>query len=284
MPPRHQPSPPLLRSERASLHSSLHGPIDGALKTLRLESRQLQATLVSFSDELAVLRRILYKAENEHRSALFWRRVQEMKRFAGRLEEMSIHCVAESLRCSFFPQEAQSNPKLLKGSWTHFPDEASFRFTLKRLQNTVMLLKEALIFFNHACKTCAHLSVSTEPPALSSALIGETSALSLAMQSGAFIHLILTLTALAARLDQLTSDLVEHVDALSDTIRLLQNTLRATPISVAPPEDASLQEDLETMETAIVEVTRTVIVKKEKRRIPKKPILRAQDEIDAIFG
>jgi hypothetical protein len=88
--------------DRNSLHASKFSSIDTVLKDLKLYSRLLHAILSSHKNESHILERLYYKSKNQHRSALFWRHVCEMRRFAKRLEEFNVVVVLDSLRATFF--------------------------------------------------------------------------------------------------------------------------------------------------------------------------------------
>jgi len=148
------------------------------------------------TNESQVLERLYYKGRNQHRGALFWRRVVEVRRYSGRLEGIRIDNVVEILRHSFFGEGAYENPKLIKGSWTHFPDIPSMLFTTERLSACSALVKKM------------HMR-----------LIDAYRFLTLAMQSGAFLQLILTLIALVSRLGTICLEVLEAIQGTTETIR-----------------------------------------------------------------
>lgn len=100
--------PPVLNSTRRSaLDASTYVKIDVVLKDLRTYSRRLTVVASSIKDELQLLERLYYKGRNQHRAALFWRKVAEMRRFGQRVSEMQLPSLTESLRYSFFGDGAQ---------------------------------------------------------------------------------------------------------------------------------------------------------------------------------
>jgi hypothetical protein len=99
--------PPLSRTVKASLDPTLHPNIDAALKDLKTCARSLQPILSMLSDELQILHRVYYKGKNQHRPALFWRRVSEIRRYGERVEELCLSTLVDSLRYSFFDQDLQ---------------------------------------------------------------------------------------------------------------------------------------------------------------------------------
>lgn len=84
------------------------GAIDAVLKDLKLCSRRLQAILPSYSDELRILERLYYKGKNQHRSALFWKRVVEIRRYGNRLNEKDLSRIMDTFHYSFFSRDSQN--------------------------------------------------------------------------------------------------------------------------------------------------------------------------------
>ncbi|KAJ7172521.1 hypothetical protein C8R46DRAFT_894304 [Mycena filopes] len=202
MPKRFRQPPPLSRSAKTSLDPILLPHIDAALKQLKSCARNLQPVLATFSDELQILQRLYYKGKNEHRSALFWRRVAEMRRYGDRVGELALSSLVDSLRYSFFGEDSQQTSKLLKGSWTHYPDPAFVSFVLERIKASITLVRKMDERLAHAYQT-----------------------LSLAMQTGAFIQLLLTLTAIASRLSRLASELEPILGQAQDAVHRILATL-----------------------------------------------------------
>ena len=87
---------------RTSLDSSKHTFVDAFLKSLKLHMRKLSALLSQHTTELAVLERIYYINNNQHRAALFWKRVVEARRYSRRLKSCDVSFLANSLRMSFY--------------------------------------------------------------------------------------------------------------------------------------------------------------------------------------
>ena len=103
MPLSRQPSSSAVScSPRASVNPSSYVAIDTLLKTLKTCSRRMQTAFSTFHDELQILERLYYKGKNQHRSALFWKRAAEIKRYGERLDGMGLPDVLALLRCSFF--------------------------------------------------------------------------------------------------------------------------------------------------------------------------------------
>lgn len=92
---------------RGSLDPSCYSSIDAALKHVKIHARRLHTVLTTHDDELEILERLYYKGKNQHRSALFWRDVVEMRRYAMRLSEMSLLEIIDSFRFSFFGEGSE---------------------------------------------------------------------------------------------------------------------------------------------------------------------------------
>ncbi|KAI0781013.1 hypothetical protein BD413DRAFT_17917 [Trametes elegans] len=182
-PRRHVSHPPLHCSPRASLDPTTTPAIDAALKRLKACSRRLQAALASHRTELQVLERLYYKGKNQHRTALFWQRVAETRRLGGRVDEMHMDDVIESLRLAFWGEPSSRTTKLLKGPWTHCPDARPLLFVMERCAACC-----ALIDRGQVCLLRAYESFT------------------LMMQTGAFLQLVLALAAIASRLSMLLSE------------------------------------------------------------------------------
>lgn len=79
--------------------------IDAVLKDLRRCAKTLSSASLNFSDECRILERLYYKGRNQHRSGLFWKRVQEIRRYAARLNPTVILGILEDFRSSFYAGE-----------------------------------------------------------------------------------------------------------------------------------------------------------------------------------
>ncbi|KAF8212281.1 hypothetical protein K438DRAFT_1806281 [Mycena galopus ATCC 62051] len=198
--------PSLSRSVKNSLDATLHPQIDASLKQLKSCARSLQPILSTFADELQILHRIYYKGKNQHRPALFWRRVAEMRRYGDRFEELSLLSLVDSLRYAFFAEESQQNSKLLKGSWTHYPNPSSISYVYERIAATITLVQKMHERLTHAYQS-----------------------FSLAMQTGAFIQLILTLAGIASRMSSLATELIPVLEQVQEAIWSILLALNIKP-------------------------------------------------------
>ncbi|KAL1706102.1 hypothetical protein EV121DRAFT_279052 [Schizophyllum commune] len=182
---RREPKPPKpVLSVRSQVDKDIHPAVDIALRDLKKFSRRLHASFDAFSEELQVLDRVFYKGKNQHRSALFFRRVADIRKFSRLIAEYNAPQIVDSCRCSFFGPDAQANSKALKGAWSHVPDDKTMTFLHDRLAAGINLLDKA-----------------------HERLLNAYRAFILEMQSAFFLQLILTLAALASRLDVLVQDL-----------------------------------------------------------------------------
>ncbi|TFK42622.1 hypothetical protein BDQ12DRAFT_676510 [Crucibulum laeve] len=171
---------------RSALPQHLHGEIDLFLKDLKIDTRRLQSVVAAHTDESQILERIYYKGKNQHRSALFWRRVAEIRRYCDSLRNVNISAVVNRLRYCFFGPEALQTPAFLKGSWTHFP-------TLQSINNALKELSECSTLVEKMCNQ----------------MLGAYRSFVISMQSGAFLQILLALVAIASRLHALSSELRE---------------------------------------------------------------------------
>jgi hypothetical protein len=87
---------------RASLDSSKYTCINVFLKSLKSHTRTLSALFAQHATELAVLERIYYLNNNQHRPALFWQRIVEARRYSRRLRSFDVPLLVDGLRRSFY--------------------------------------------------------------------------------------------------------------------------------------------------------------------------------------
>ncbi|KAH9854156.1 hypothetical protein C2E23DRAFT_819792 [Lenzites betulinus] len=209
-PRRHRPPPPLVCSPRASLDAANTPAIDGVLKQLKACSRRLQAALGCHRTELQVLERLYYKGKNQHRTALFWQRVAEMRKLGGRVDEMHMDDVVESLRLAFWGAPPARTAKLLKGPWTHYPDVRALLFVTERIAACCTLLDRA-----------------------QERLLRAYESFTLMIQTGAFLQLMLVLAAIASRLSILLTEVRAALEiAWSASYRALQTLYPASAAKV----------------------------------------------------
>lgn len=101
-PARYARQPKLQATKRSVANASLNVKCDSSLKELRSCSRQLSSILSCLEDELRLLERLYYKGVNQHRSAMFWHKVEEIRRLGARLLEVQLLDLTDGLRYSFY--------------------------------------------------------------------------------------------------------------------------------------------------------------------------------------
>lgn len=92
--------------QRSALDHTLISLVDDALKVLRTTSRRLARAFSAHATEARILSRLYYKGNNQHRNAMFWRRVLECKRVIERIERLGPNDIIEPLRETFYRTEA----------------------------------------------------------------------------------------------------------------------------------------------------------------------------------
>ena len=139
-----------------------HAQIDVSLKELRTVSRRLGAFATPYADELRVLERIYYKGKHQHRAALFWRKVAEVRRLGARIAETAIPELVDGVRHSCYGAEGRSecvcppvcalhahgcvaSPKALRGAWKCTPDVRTCTRILDRLRSACVLVDRVML-------------------------------------------------------------------------------------------------------------------------------------------
>ena len=112
---------------RLSIHASQHPVVDSQLKSLKLITRRLQSVIKIHEAELLILQRLFYKNKNQHRSALFWRNMSEIRRYSQRIVSLKLLDNLQTLRLIFHGSAAtiptQQSSHSARGSWTYFPSK-----------------------------------------------------------------------------------------------------------------------------------------------------------------
>ena len=111
MPLRTFELPPKLLTIKAHIDSNTQIIVDSILKSLRSSSKKLQALGLAQTEELRILERLFYKGKNQHRQALFWRNVVEIRRLARRVEEVDAYGLVNSFRLGFYEADLTLSPK-----------------------------------------------------------------------------------------------------------------------------------------------------------------------------
>ncbi|KAL4067587.1 hypothetical protein J3A83DRAFT_4252916 [Scleroderma citrinum] len=192
MPAARSRLPPVISClPRSSIDEYLHKDIDTLLKELKSCVRCIQTAIASYTNEMRVLERLYYKNKNQHRTALFFKRVSEVRRYGNRLMDSKLSERVELLRASFFGFTTMQDidQKTFKGAWDHVPDRPYLSFIMERLLSSRILVGKMTERLTHAYH---HLSV--------------------AMQSGAFIQLVVLFSAMCSRMSILLSELGQGLD------------------------------------------------------------------------
>ncbi|KIJ69422.1 hypothetical protein HYDPIDRAFT_24260 [Hydnomerulius pinastri MD-312] len=187
MPAERRRAPPTISLlPRSSFESDRHRDVDALLKDLKACSRRLRVAMSSFTDELRVLERLYYKSKNQHRMALFFKRVPEIRRYGQRLVELDLPERVDLLRASFVGLNSTKDQKALRSTWNHVPESPYVSFMMERLTSCSTLV----------CKMRERLEEVYHHFAL-------------AMQSGAFIQLVILFAAISSRMSALLPELEE---------------------------------------------------------------------------
>ncbi|KZO95176.1 hypothetical protein CALVIDRAFT_599328 [Calocera viscosa TUFC12733] len=181
---------------RGVLPPELISVIDLELKTLRTTSRTTHSLSSVLDAEFALLDRVYYKGNSQHRSGIFWKRAAEIRRLARRAHDVKLEGLIDKFRESFF-----ADPKNIKRvAWTKVPRQDQIHEVLQRLSSVSHL-------FAHAIDRCR---------AAYSWFVGQ-------LRSTAFFPLAMTLIAIVARLHSVFSSLaVELVKAWQSIDSLYQ--------------------------------------------------------------
>jgi hypothetical protein len=86
--------------------------VDACLKSLRKTRRSISATLACYSTETEILKTLYYKSKNQHKNALFWRNVAQLRRFAVRIHEVGLAGVLDTTRAAFYSNEITTTSAL----------------------------------------------------------------------------------------------------------------------------------------------------------------------------
>ncbi|KAF8590559.1 hypothetical protein K439DRAFT_1300817, partial [Ramaria rubella] len=170
---------------RCSIEFSRHSSIDISLKDFRNVAQRTLTFSTSFSNELQLLNRIFYKGKNQHRSAIFWRKIQEVRRLGTRIKELNIPRLVEDWRYAFYTED-RANPKKLRGAWEQTPDETACTSMLRRIHSVCLLINQTRIRLRFAY-----------------------SAFTRQVRTATFIPLAISLVSITSRLDFLVSGLYE---------------------------------------------------------------------------
>ena len=99
-------TPAMITVSRDTLPLASMSTVDATLKALRSASKRMHAVAEAHDVELALLDTLCFKNNNQHRISLFWRRIQEVKRLALRVQDMKLHELIDWARIGFHAEAA----------------------------------------------------------------------------------------------------------------------------------------------------------------------------------
>ncbi|KAF8894576.1 hypothetical protein BD779DRAFT_1501870 [Infundibulicybe gibba] len=187
-----------------------------ACSHLKKLSRRLRAAFSTYRDELEVLDRLYYKNRNQHSAALFWKRVEEMRRYCTRLNKMNLGPIVEEVRISLLPSGPRENLQ-----------------PVKEVQSS--RLNRATIVSSRR-----HLAVAIT-------LADKVSSFHIAMQTGAFLQLILTISAIASRLMALTTEIGNTARLITSVLDRILSSLDHAPEPKIIPGLSGVEHELREM-------------------------------------
>ncbi|KAH9180787.1 hypothetical protein EDB89DRAFT_66870 [Lactarius sanguifluus] len=183
-----------------SVASSSNLQLQQRIPHARISRRKLTALLAQHATELVVLERIYYR----HRAALFWAAVEARRRNTTLFPspKFGMSSLVNDLRRSFYSDQ----PDAREPGRTTLPHHLSICF-FERLRTCIALpdkARRSLHLRKHCTQTCVRI--------------------------GAFLHLVVTLTTLVARLAHLSSALRYVLSALHAESICLLDTLHVRTI------------------------------------------------------
>ncbi|KAF8319395.1 hypothetical protein DL93DRAFT_2164602 [Clavulina sp. PMI_390] len=215
------------RLPRSSLNPGLHSAIDTSLKSLRVSLKPIHTLEQALAEEAQVLGRLYYKSKNQHRSALFWRHVGDMKRLCAKLlgqgKSGRAGTCGEALRAAFFESGSTNKGETTlkaqkRQAWTHLPSGKLIASTLHRLYGLSALLNKAeSVFFSAFRYSLEQL-----------------------IQSSTFLPLALTLVAITSRCHALVLEIHNNLESLWSTVQDIAKVLNcAKPVPKSLPGRSS---------------------------------------------
>ncbi|KAF9480125.1 hypothetical protein BDN70DRAFT_932005 [Pholiota conissans] len=182
---------------RTLVETFRHAAIDAELKSLKLLSRRLQSNLTLLATELQLLHRLYYKNKNQHRGAIFWRNIAEVRRYLEKVTDLNLQDSIPALRNTFYGSSETSGS--LKGPWTHFPSRTYLSYRAKQYEMAMKLMEKM-------SEVCLRAYASFHR----------------SLQSGAFLQLLLMFVAMSSRTRAVSLDLQDTLKKVhSSTQNLL---------------------------------------------------------------
>ncbi|KAF5330901.1 hypothetical protein D9619_005553 [Psilocybe cf. subviscida] len=247
---------------RASVEAVHYAAIDNELKSLKLLSRRIQSAIAAHLVELQILHRLFYKNKNQHRGALFWRNISEVRRYAEKLQDLDVLNAINAFRNAFHGEDSSFTGK---GPWTHVPSD------------------KMMLDFEKYCDIVSRLSEKTSTICLNAYRMFHRS-----MQSGAFLQVLLMFIAMASRMRLISAELVEistsvkscitrlrGVAVVTESVKEVKDTGENCPPGIAVADDLDVTE-------VVVDPTEVLNFGAEiYGTVPKPPILATTKVVEA---
>ncbi|KAF8201419.1 hypothetical protein BJ912DRAFT_500704 [Pholiota molesta] len=280
---------------RMSIEPSRHGSIDAELKSLKFLSRRLQANLTLLATELQLLQRLYYKNKNQHRGALFWRNIAEVRRYIERVANLNLQDSLAALRYTFYGSTETS--RSMKGPWTHFPNQKYLTHQGNQYKTAIQLMEKmseiclrAYKSFHRSLQSAAFLQILLMFVAISS----RTRAISMELQE-ILAKTYSSVTNLLAIISTPTSQQIN--DSVSKFTLPLETSKDADMSAPEAPTLAPHSLPVKLVQTSAVSVVIERTASKKARKdteqtqkisdslpVPRKKKRKVTDEIDEIFG
>ena len=89
---------------RSETDPNIHSRVDEALKRFKVASKRIQLAAAAFAEEGRLLERLYYKSKNQHRSALFFQRIEQVRRIARRITAQNLPLLVDGFRNAFYQE------------------------------------------------------------------------------------------------------------------------------------------------------------------------------------
>lgn len=212
---------------KSTIHASQHRVVDSQLKSLKLVTRRLQSVTKILETEVLILHRLFYKNKNQHRTALFWRNICEIRRYSQRIVSLKLLDNLQSLRVMFHGSAAmpvsqaqlssQMSNNSARGSWTCLPSRRDFLnistqlAVARKLSEKVRPSTLKFTFDDHISDRCQKYVQELMCGSSSLAPIFffciHIRSFNRSLQSGAFLSFLLTFAAISSRLKAVSLEL-----------------------------------------------------------------------------
>ncbi|KAG8759988.1 hypothetical protein FRC14_004430 [Serendipita sp. 396] len=166
--------PETRQKPRNELESTKIPAIDAFLKALRPYSRRVSNLVHSHANEVQVLQKIVYKSKNQHKNAVFWRGVVELRRFACRIEEASLFQLIDASRNAFYSHVLVSAVTRKTTPWDALPSTYFLQYILKRISSLCGLYIKASEAYHRVFESFGRFSHSISFLQLALVLMGIT--------------------------------------------------------------------------------------------------------------